>query len=241
MNKLLCENPRHGSRWKSYKEVRTREYDVSEDGPTRQKMKKPYGYNNKSLNENLNPLWNFLESSLGKNWDSVYSEIRKNLRVDRAIDLHIMQHLDHMVYKNVRMIDGKAHILGYNGWQEVTYGFYVDPSSGKLLKATGKTYNQQMRERREKARQEELAVRRVVVPGKVEMRKKDGIWYWCDVAQPPKDEKYWVLFPWMKRGEWRIKSGVRTCPILGKEIAYPNYYVTKYRQANKKEIKEWVK
>src|SRR4051812_44167695 len=48
-----------------------------------------YGYwDGKDLNENLAPLQRFLEKSVGRSWNKVYSEIREQLDHRRATGLH---------------------------------------------------------------------------------------------------------------------------------------------------------
>jgi hypothetical protein len=47
----------------------------------------------KNLNENLRPLFQFLEKSVGRRWDDVYSEICANINPNKAIDYHVLQHV----------------------------------------------------------------------------------------------------------------------------------------------------
>ena len=42
----------------------------------------------------MKPLERFLEKSVGRNWNKVYSEIRERIDPRRAIGLHVLQHLD---------------------------------------------------------------------------------------------------------------------------------------------------
>lgn len=60
----------------------------------------------KELNENLRPLYRFLGSRCGKKWNDVYSEICSNLNKNSAVQLHVFQHLDHMVEKDTQIING---------------------------------------------------------------------------------------------------------------------------------------
>lgn len=59
--------------------------------------------NGKYLNENLSPLVNFLASRKGKHWDKVYSEICLHFKKDKAINLHIFQHLFQYVELKTRI------------------------------------------------------------------------------------------------------------------------------------------
>ena len=111
MDKVIVERPRTGGDGgksipiKGYKKRVQR--DLREgDLPTKEGMTLRYGGRTKSLNEHLQPLYNFLRSRVGHRWDSVYSEICKNLRISSAVQSHVRDHVDRDVEKNVVMIDG---------------------------------------------------------------------------------------------------------------------------------------
>jgi len=95
MPKVLVERPRYGAASK-YRErhqafvrkSRSREDDVAQP----QRMGMGFG-GSKGLNENLQPLLRFLLARRGRKWDEVYSELRAHLAPQRAIDMHVMQHL----------------------------------------------------------------------------------------------------------------------------------------------------
>lgn len=79
-------------------------------------------HNGKRLNENLNPLYNFLKSSVGRNFDKVYSELRKNINANSAVQLHILEHLKYYVVRDPVKIQKELN-------QTYSYGkpvFYVD-------------------------------------------------------------------------------------------------------------------
>jgi hypothetical protein len=131
MNKLLCERPRAGWRIKT-RRGHGRHFDW-ESAPKRGCMPGRLR-RSKGLNENLQPLERFLLSKLGRSWDSVYSEIRADLKVTRAIDLHILQHLEHMVHTKVRIVDRVLEVTNrYGGWQAIyPNALYVCPKTGQL-------------------------------------------------------------------------------------------------------------
>ena len=113
MEKVLVTRPRHGS-WKKNEEVRkirrSRPKEDGDNGGNRGSMKPKYpNWDNKQLNEFLNPLWRFLNSRVGKPWDKVYSEIRKENSGRSAVGAHIYQHLFDFVVINPQMIDNKPH------------------------------------------------------------------------------------------------------------------------------------
>jgi hypothetical protein len=123
MSKVIVERPRYNGRWVGYHKGRYFEsikssirnaveayfYDPDDgDMPSAKEpmRRKGRGFYAKSLNENLSPLWNFLESRVGRNWNDVYSEIRKNLNPNSAVQMHIVQHLRQAVVVNTLIIDG---------------------------------------------------------------------------------------------------------------------------------------
>lgn len=72
--------------------------------------------NYKRLNENLAPLKRFLQSRVGSKWNDVYSEIRSNININSAVQLHILQHVSHYVKTAEEVTDGLYR------W----YPFFVD-------------------------------------------------------------------------------------------------------------------
>ncbi len=80
-----------------------------------------YGYwDGKELNENLAPLRRFLEKSVGRSWNKIYSEIREQMDHRRATGLHILQHLKDMV---------QVH-----PGEKADTDLFVDPKTGILRK-----------------------------------------------------------------------------------------------------------
>ena len=84
----------------------------------------------------LQPLRRFLLSKLGQPWDKVYSELRANMRVSKAIDLHILQHLEQMVHLHVEVVDRKPMVVSYGGLREIRAtrwdDLWVCPKTGRL-------------------------------------------------------------------------------------------------------------
>ena len=134
--KLLCERQRIGSRSKSLKtgmKLDPRiDYDDDYDwGPQRLSIarRRQHGWNSKTLNENLRPLYQFLDKSVGRDWNDVYSEICANLNPTKAIDFHVFQHLGW----HVDLHRHGRHDHRYYG------GLYVD-DDGILCKAPHRRY-----------------------------------------------------------------------------------------------------
>jgi hypothetical protein len=113
--KLICERQRIGSREKSVKTALKLnpnldyedDYDwgpnyVSSSRHRQEGRCNPVAVNmgkkkspcrSKNLNENLRPLYQFLDKSVGRPWNDVYSEICTNINPTKAIDYHVLQHV----------------------------------------------------------------------------------------------------------------------------------------------------
>lgn len=100
MHKVIVERPR------TYRGCRARrgaEYPRAALGrgrsldelPTREAMGGRYAV--KCLNENLAPLFRFLDGCVGRPWRAVYAELRARLDGASAVQAHVLQHLrDHV-------------------------------------------------------------------------------------------------------------------------------------------------
>lgn len=130
MFKVIVERPRTGG--KAERKGRTKDF---EDMPRKEAMKKPHKVKGsyKQLNENLKPLWRFLDGAVGRPWDKVYSEICENLKTTSTVQQHVRDHLKHHVWVDVR-VDGKK-VTGSRGrrYYELSNGnLYVHPITGIL-------------------------------------------------------------------------------------------------------------
>jgi hypothetical protein len=135
MQKIIVERPRWGSAFPNYKsglrlhadQVRSavETADDFDSGPARASSARRY----KGLNENLAPLRRYLAQQVGRPWDKVFSEIRKNLDTRSALGLHVMQHLEQFIAVKTFLIDGVVHARRWRGLDPVE-GLYVHPVSG---------------------------------------------------------------------------------------------------------------
>lgn len=144
--KVLCEEPRHGSSMKNgqvkrgrrYKDLRN-DHDKLDELPRKSQMK-PKGRTlwRKHFGEHLAPLKRFLRSRVGKNWDKVNSEIRERVRANKATQLHILEHLEGYVHLHVEVENGRVFEVArryYSSRSELYdtgYTFYVDPKTNIL-------------------------------------------------------------------------------------------------------------
>ena len=149
MDKVLCERPRGGMRVKRRSRARGR-IALSripgarmallpwEDHPRFEPISRRRG-GTKWLGEHLGPLRRWLLSQVGRSWDDVYSELRANISPNNAVQLHIWQHAQHYVARDVELVGGKPH----HGYGDRAYRWghpvsarqcpvYVCPRSGIL-------------------------------------------------------------------------------------------------------------
>ena len=203
-NKLLVERERAGHKRRFHENRRMKQFDKV-DGPGgeyafggRESMRKRYKVtgNNKSFNENLNPLKGWLHSCLGKKWDKCYSELRKTFDARGVINNHILEHLFDYVEVNTKVVDGIVMVLdGYNGskgyvplkkrqynmrWPE----YYVCPKDG-TLKTMHKPPRRSIVKEAEARKQREIDAVFRKIDDKTHLRLMDGVWYAFDVLPLP--------------------------------------------------------
>ena len=195
MSQLMVERPRHffsGDGPKRTHRRRLNDPRGFDDAATHESIGRHYGWKSKSLNENFAPFLRFLRSRVGHRWDDVYSEVRSCLRVDRAVDLHVVGHIkDFLCTQTWRDDDGD--LVGHREWGGPFFfdrslerwsrapKFYVDPDG--VLRATP---------RRRPRRVPKLAARDDVVckDGLASIRR-GGIWYALDLRRIERDDVRW--------------------------------------------------
>jgi hypothetical protein len=201
LTKVLCEQPRPRSwdHYSNYRNLKKFEDSSSNDdnfedgdrhiiaggGATRESMKHRYGWDAKSFGEHLSPLYGLVRKNVGRKWDKVYSELKKNFDARSATGNHIFQHLyDQLANPAETFIgdDGKVWIgpHRYSGAQALRdsyYEFYVDPRDGILKRnLKRKTYRQVYRQRQLEAEREAAKTKRVV-DKTTELHFINGVWF----------------------------------------------------------------
>lgn len=194
MAKIIVEKPRVGGSSTS-KLVRTRFKAMDdEDIPHCEGMRRAHkGWSaRKELNENLTPLYRFLNSCVGRKWNDVYSEICSHVNRNSAVQLHILQHLlnDGFVELHVVMRDGEPydsagrHKLTH--WRRSSWrSMYVDPASG-ILKFVPEDKTRYRSRRYEETYPEAFSAGRLA-----EYRLVKGIWYWVSFRDIPSSPRDW--------------------------------------------------
>lgn len=106
MFKVIVERPRIGSRTVEPHPIL--KIDTETDLPKLESMKNKKGRKrgHKQLNENLSPLYRFLEGKVGERWDDVWSELCEHLDDKSAVKKHVKDHAKTYFTKIIKMING---------------------------------------------------------------------------------------------------------------------------------------
>lgn len=148
-----------------------------------------YGYDRKSFNENLNPLYGWLRSCIGKKWDKCYSELRKKFDARSVINQHILQHLWQSIEVNT-FVDEHGRSMARSDYRgtvpvaECLKDYYVCPKSGCVRVTNKKSYRQLMRQRAKADQQEKAKVERCLDKDNV-LKLIDGVWYHFELRDSP--------------------------------------------------------
>ncbi len=175
MAKVIVERPRVNDSYDGWRMARRPKSIDIEELPFREATKAHKG-GSKQLNENLAPLYRFLQSRCGKRWDDVHSEISEHLKLSTAVQKHVLDHLKQMVSLNTyHGTDGQIWVQNKSVYPIAdTYmyrEFYVDPE-GFLRMAKRKP----RRRYDEESKVEALKTRRDISK-LVQYHKINGIWY----------------------------------------------------------------
>lgn len=134
MSKVIVERPRTGaSRQRKGRTEAVRD----DDGAVLPIRLAKRQTGTKMLNENLGPLRRFLESSVGRPWDKVYSEISEHIRPSSTVQQHVLLHVADFVATKTWLVDGEVHV-GVDRFQatqllkDSRYRLYVHPKTGIL-------------------------------------------------------------------------------------------------------------
>jgi len=145
MHKIIVERPRFlRARWKNKKtalrltqEQSAEAMEAAEDydsGPGRASSRR----HEKWLNENLAPLWRYLERQVGRPWNKVYGEIKETIDTRSAIGLHVLQHMKQYVVTDAFLHNGVVCEWHWRGGAVPVTGLYVHPKTGLLRMAKPK-------------------------------------------------------------------------------------------------------
>lgn len=185
MAKVIVERPRHNSRAlnldeKSQARRWQRFGDRAETLPRRSSPARMRRDLYKSLNENLAPLRRFLNSRCGQHWSKVYSEIRSGINPASAVQMHILQHLEHYVQLHVKAWpDGQfTDSRGQSVYEE----WLVNPKTGCLQRNNDEDYLHRFERWRQRINEPAVANVRII-DGR-SFREIDDIWYEIGYRKP---------------------------------------------------------
>lgn len=138
MAKVIVECYRRGMRIKDPKGYKRRN-PVNNEANTQESMRKKWksNWSGKEFGERLNPLYRYLRSKVGGNWDNIYSELRSQLKADSAVQSHVLDHAKWFVETDVIIINGipchkGSRVHGYPLQSDYREVLYVHPLTNKL-------------------------------------------------------------------------------------------------------------
>ena len=184
MSKVVIERPRRGHSLLSSKTgLRIHRYDPEkeyDDLPKRvsgSRSKHIRAREIKYFSDLLGPLRRFLRKNVGRPWDQVYSEMKKQLDDRKVTGRHIFEHVDDEVETRPLIGDnGELYRMRYGNETVPIYGLYVDPRTGLLCWSDRKPW---WRDRRKsKAAREEGGYARL--NASTCYVKIKGIWYFIE-------------------------------------------------------------
>lgn len=227
MYKVLHESVRAGGR-----QIASRHGLKLVDGeclePTRESLRKRHirGHNGKEHTFTAKPLWRFLNSRVGKSWDSVYSEIRNTLTQRDSVLRDVMRFFD--VSVNTMMSDGEVWVRdefrGAVPVLESYYDFYVHPTSRLLCRVPSRrTSSRRYYEASRQKALDKLREYRREVDSVTQLHKVDGQWYEvklaelpevpvCNTWRPSSDPGWTIADFYAEKALWRFDA------LLGRDV-----------------------
>lgn len=122
MIKVLTERPRTGNGYgsdlpQSKKARKAKKYYMDEDGNDLRSTKQAMSMYGKNFSDLLNPLKRFLNSSVGRKWDDVYSKICENMKPNSIQGKHLLLHVNGYVEKLVAEDERTGRINSYSAYR----------------------------------------------------------------------------------------------------------------------------
>lgn len=247
MAKVVTERPRAGLRLKApkgYKKLLDKiPLDEQPHGEKiRQKWKGSLCC--KNFTDVLGPIIGYLSSKVGQKWDDVYSEICQNLPKNSTNTLHVREHIEAYVERNIMMINGKPYSAdtsfgGFRCLSEI-FGpkqFYVDPNTGLLCKP-------RERSQRNYYKRPPKYIKVLAEKGNpyVQYHKIKGIWYLITLRDYKFTEADHYFTPVFKvrisvfASVYDLAYGERRCRQDIKDAYGGDYLPISKKQMNKKEL-----
>lgn len=189
--KVITERPRYGSHFLPNINDRRRDrvagninndIDSVDAMPVRSAMRRRGDRDAlKQFSDLISPLYQYFEKQVGRNWNDVYSEVRKNIRFDSTTQRHILEHVNSIV-TNSNQIEWVNGVLCWKaptafGAKEISSFrdiLYVDPRDNILKRQKAKIIKY--------AKPEKTFIE---IEKDVYYAKRDGSWkiIWLDDAE----------------------------------------------------------
>lgn len=178
--KLIVERPRSGGPGELDSTYRAevhwatlRQEGREEDSPSREHIRRKWGWDRKTFNDYLAPIRGFLRKSVGRPWDDVWSEISKHLKLGSTTQRHVLGHVfDYVEIHTIKQADGSITDSKGQPIRSWRYdNFYVDPDTGLLCEVERKPSKNRWRWR-------------PTFPV-VRFHRIDGIWYEVGYSRAP--------------------------------------------------------
>lgn len=164
MSKVVTERPRRGSGLPSMKtalRINAKDYEADDHGPTRAPMSmlRQGRMGGKQFSDLIGPLRRYLRKQIGRPWNKVHAELAKHLDRRSMTGLHIWQHVDSEVERDVHMHNGVPF----------TNGLYVHPRTGVLREVPRYVWSSRYRGPEKNPE--------VTLPDGSKCERIEGIWY----------------------------------------------------------------
>lgn len=194
LDKVLTESPRSGGGGKFPRQIKYKgDLENLDQVSIKTGIRKPYGINSDPGNRNtkmftdqLSPLYGLIRKNIGKNWDKLFSELRKKFKPDSRTHQHIYEHLFQFIEVKTRLHEG---VVQYNerrlfsgdtnAWKPIDshVEFYVHPKTHCIIKNKRYQNWKQRRNQNEKERLAKEAKFKKVISKDLEACLINDIWY----------------------------------------------------------------
>ena len=145
----------------------------------------------KWVNDRLKPLKRYLFKQRGRKWDDVFSEICACLDTGSTVKMHVLEHIDHFILRQVR-IDENGQYRRNDGWSANCTpdlwwrDVYVCPLDGRVKETAALCRSLGLKHRRRYSREPDKAVFEIKQFSKTcFLLKRKGLWFEIETDREP--------------------------------------------------------
>jgi len=244
MDKVIVERPRLGHvGWR--RKGRDRPL-LDEDGtPLRARAPRSDRVaKTKSLNENLAPLFRYLERQVNRPWNKVWSEICERVKPTSTVQEHVRDHVREYVAIQTSVRDGavmvQSKFTGERPLKNSWVRLYVDPRTGILRRNPHYQSWARTRRRREADDAKERARRMTAVSEYTQLHKlSDGAWWEITLAHASGERKGPLVERWGARRDPRPDVDAKDVILRARLSSLPRgelYGVHGYMAVDKRQL-----